>query len=220
MHDAVENVAAQTLGAFTAALASDAPAPGGGAAAAVAAALGSSLTSMVVRLSLDRSRYAAHAALHGEALERSEAARLELLELADADAAAYDAYLAARRLPQETTAQQESRTEASQRAAREAVRVPLGIVKACHEQAELLGRLVGRTNRNVASDLEVGAWLFDGAARSAAANVRVNLAAVGDEVYATAVRAELDQRLQQITATVDRARERIAKGTEREPEES
>jgi len=218
MDDVVGSVAAQTLAAFTGALASDAPAPGGGAAAAVAASLGSSLVSMAVRLSLDRPRYAAHATLHQEALERSEEARVEFLELADADAAAYDAYLAARRLPHETTAQQESRTETSRQAAREAVRVPLDIVRSCQAQVDLLGRLVGRTNRNVASDLEVGALLFDGAARSAAANVRVNLGAVGDEAFAGAVLAELDQRLQQITAAVGGARERLAKGAERQPE--
>jgi len=218
MVDSVGPVSSQTLGTFGEALASDAPAPGGGAAAAVAAALGSSLISMVARLSLDRPRYATHAALHAEAIERADAARLRLLKLADADAAAYDAYLSARRLPRGTEDQRAERTRASRAAAREASQVPLAVVKTCHEQVDLIDRLVGRTNLNVASDLEVGGLLLESAARSAAANVRVNVGSVSDEGYATAVLVELDQRLQSITSTVDRARERIARGLEREPE--
>jgi formiminotetrahydrofolate cyclodeaminase len=218
MVDSLGPVSSQTLETFGEALASDAPAPGGGAAAAVVAALGSSLIAMVARLSLDRPRYAAHAALHVEAIERADAARLRLLELADADASAYDAYLTARRLPRDTEDQRAERTRASQAAAREASQVPLAVVKLCHEQVDLTDRLVGRTNLNVASDLEVGGLLLESAARSAAANVRINVGSVGDEGYATAVVVELDQRLQSITSTVDRARERIARGLEREPE--
>ena len=66
---------------------------------------------------------------------------------------------------------------------------------------ELVDRVAGRTNLNVASDLEVAALLLDSAARAAAANVRANLPSVGDEGYASAVTAELGQRLQQIQST-------------------
>ena len=76
----------------------------------------------------------------------------------------------------------------------------------------------GAPTCHVASDLEVGALLLESAARAEAANVRVNLPSVGDEGYARAVTAELDQRLQQIQSTADRARERVAKGTLRRPE--
>ena len=58
------------------------PAPGGGAAAAVSAALAASLTAMVVRLSLDRPKYADYADLHREALDGSDATRLRFLQLA------------------------------------------------------------------------------------------------------------------------------------------
>jgi formiminotetrahydrofolate cyclodeaminase len=96
--------------------------------------------------------------------------------------------------------------------------VPLAIVTLCHKQMESLERLVGRTNVNVASDLEVAALLCEGAARSAASNVRANLPSIGDEGYRSAVVAELDQRLQQIQGAADRARERIAKGGQRQAE--
>lgn len=218
MNDRDQPVGEMTLGGFVEALASEQPAPGGGAAAAVAAALGASLTAMVVRLSLDRPKYAEHAALHAEALEKSDAARVSLLELADADAAAYASYRAARSLPRGTATEVEARESATRDAARAAARVPLDVVKACHAQVELVDRLAGRSNRSVASDLDVAALLLDSAARSAAANVRANLGSIGDEGLANALVVELDQRLQQIQSTADRARERVAKGTMRHPE--
>jgi formiminotetrahydrofolate cyclodeaminase len=218
MTDIDRSVAEMTLAGFAEDLASDKPAPGGGAAAAVAAALGASLTSMVVRLSLDRPKYEQHAALHEEALRLSDAARMTFLQLADADAAAYRAYRAARSLPHETEAEEAARAAATQDAARGAAQVPLDVVKACHAQVDLVERVTGRTNVYVASDLEVAALLLDSAARSAAANVRVNLGSIGDEGFANAVTAELDQRLQQIQSTADRVRERVAKGTLRRPE--
>ena len=206
------------MGGFLEALASEQPAPGGGAAAAVTAALAASLTAMVVRLSLDRPKYADFAELHREALDGSDATRLRFLQLADEDAAAYAAYRAARSLPRETEVEQEAREAATRDAARIATKVPLEVVRTCQAQVELVDRCAGRTNLYVAADLEVAALLLDSAARAAAANVRVNLPSIGDDGYASAVTAELDQRLQGVQSTADRARERVAKGTLRKPE--
>jgi methenyltetrahydrofolate cyclohydrolase len=210
--------AAATLDAFSEALASEQPTPGGGAAAAVTATLAASLTAMVVRLSLARPDYAAHAELHVEALTVSDAARHRFLDLADEDARAYEAYLGARGMPRTTEDQRVAREQASRAAARVATEVPLAIVKACHSQMALVERLAGRTNRHAASDLEVAALLLEAAARAAAANVKVNLGSVGDEGFAGAVSAELAQRLQHIQSTADRTRERLAKGSLRQPE--
>lgn len=220
MTDKEAPVAQATLGEFTEALASGRPTPGGGAATAVAAALAASLTAMVLRLSVDRPRYAEHAVLHAEALPASDDARSRFLSLADADAAAYAAYLAARSLPHDSDALEADRTEATRAAAREAASVPLAIVQACHAQIDMVERLAGRTNANAASDLEVAALLLESSARGAAANVIVNLPAVGDEGYASAVTAEVAQRLQQIQGSADRTRERVVKGGTRKPEGS
>jgi len=218
MTEPTRPVTEMTLGAFSEALASEQPTPGGGAAAAVAASLAASLTAMVVRLSLDRAKYAEHADLHQEVLAASDTARARFLALADDDASAYSAYRVARSLPHETEVETEARAAATRAAARYAADVPLDVVRVCHAQIELVDRVVGRTNVYVTSDLEVAALLLDSAARSAASNVRANLGSTGDAGYAGAVTAELDQRLQQIQSTADRARERIAKGTLRRPE--
>lgn len=213
-----QRVSDATLGDFSEALASGQATPGGGAATAVAAVLAASLTSMVVRLSVDRPKYAQHVALHTEALTTSDRARERFMKLADDDAAAYAAYRAARAMPHDDEAQAEARVAATREAARGATVVPLAVVRACHEQIDLVERLTGRTNLYVASDLEVAALLLESGARGAAANVIVNLESIGDDGYASAVTAELAQRLQQIQAAADRTRERIAKGGTRKPE--
>jgi formiminotetrahydrofolate cyclodeaminase len=211
-------VSGQPLDEFTTELASSRATPGGGAAAAVTASLGASLAAMVVRLSEGREKYQQHAPLHAEALAASDAARATFLDLADQDALAYATYRAARALPHGTEQEVEAREAATRAAARDASDVPMRLVQACHTQVALVERLAGRSNAYLASDLEVAALLLESAARSAAANVTVNLHAIGDEGYASAVRAELDQRIQQIQVATERTRELIAAGDQRRPE--
>jgi formiminotetrahydrofolate cyclodeaminase len=218
MSETMDRVTDMTIGAFTAALASERATPGGGSAVALVAALGASLTGMVVRLSRDRPRYEPHAELYVEALAASDTARARFLELADEDAAAYTAYQAARRLPHASDAEEQARAIASREAARGAAHAPLAIVQACHRQIDLVERLAGRSNVSAASDLDVAAVLLEAAARGAAANVLVNLQAVEDEAYSAAATAELDQRLRQIQGATARTRERVGRGGQRRPE--
>ena len=196
-----------TVEGFTAALASGQPVPGGGSAAAVAASLAASLTSMVVRLSLERPAYEAHALLHRVALVDSDAARARFLALADEDAAAYAAYREARRLPRATAAEISGRDAATRDAARGSAAVPLAVVEACRHQLELVERLVGRTNPHASSDLDCAALLLEAAARAAAANVLVNLPAVGDEAFADEARILVEEHLRHVQSATARTRE-------------
>jgi formiminotetrahydrofolate cyclodeaminase len=94
----------------------------------------------------------------------------------------------------------------------------MAVVQACHRQVDLVERLAGRTNAAAASDLQVAAMLLDCAARGAAANVLVNLAAIEDDDYSAALTAELDQRLEHVQRATARVRELIGKGGQRPPE--
>jgi formiminotetrahydrofolate cyclodeaminase len=207
-----------TLGAFTEALSSATAVPGGGSAAAIAAALAASLTGMVVRLSQGRPAYERFAPLHEEGLELADAARRRFLQLADDDAAAFQGYMAARRMPKDDPDAELSRAVALREAARSATTVPLSIVQECHTLAELNERLAGRINVNAASDLDVSALLVDAAARGAAANAVVNLEAVADSGFSDGVLAETDQRLRQIQKATARTREQLRKSRLRRPE--
>jgi formiminotetrahydrofolate cyclodeaminase len=206
-----------TVAAFVDELASSAPVPGGGSAAAVAASLGAALVAMVGSLSESRPKYAQHAALHEQSIAIGRRLAARLLDLADEDAVAYGEFAAALKLPRDTDAERDRRSVAMRASARRAADVPLGTVEACLELVATAETLVGRSNVNASSDLEVAALLGEAAARGAAANVLVNLPAVGDEGFAgdaTARGMGLLDDIQEIAAVVHAG---VFNGESREP---
>ena len=207
-----------TLEGFTARLASAEPVPGGGSAAAVAASLGAALAVMVGRLSLDRPRYAAHAGTHARAIDAGEAARRRFIQLADIDAEAYGGFAAAMKLPRESDAERADRSAALAKAARASTLAPLETVHLCESTVRLVESLVGRSNVNAASDLDVAALLLAAAAEGAAANVRVNLPAVADAAFAARTEAEVAESLAATHVVAADVRRMVAAGTTREPE--
>jgi glutamate formiminotransferase/formiminotetrahydrofolate cyclodeaminase len=195
----------QTLGGFVDELASAAPVPGGGSASAVGASLGAALVSMVASLSEGRPKYAAHAELHQrcQAVGRRLAARF--LDLADEDADAYGEFAAAMKLPKETDEERTRRNASLKMAAKRAAEVPLRTVEACLELVATAESLVGRSNANASSDLDVATLLGEAAARGAAANVLINLPSVDDDSFsgeATARVMALLDSIEEIVATV------------------
>jgi formiminotetrahydrofolate cyclodeaminase len=163
------------LSDLTARLASREPIPGGGSASAIAGAMGAALVGMVAELTVGRRDALAHAA-EIEPI-RDEAARLraELLGLAEADAAAYEAVVRARRLPRGVDEEAEVRRAAIATATRGATEAPLRIARTAASVLELAHRLAPIGNPNAASDAGVAALLAAAAVRGAALNVRINL---------------------------------------------
>lgn len=206
-----------TLDEFVSRLASAAPTPGGGSASAVAASFAAGLVAMVASLSQDRPRYAMHAAAHAHAKAAGTELADRLLRLADEDAAAYGTFAAAMKLPRETEAQVATRAAAIRAAARVAAEVPLRCVEACLEVATAAELLAARCNVNASSDIHVAALLAEAAARGAAANVRVNLPAVGDPDWAAFADARVADLLDRIAGLCGTAHDVIASGEMREP---
>lgn len=207
-----------SLRAFSDALASDAPTPGGGSAAAIAGSLAAGLVSMVTRLSMGRPRYAAFAMTHERALEVAERARERFLELADADAAAYEGLVQARSAARGGS-EDRARLDAGVRAAaHEAARVPMLVLRECYALIDHVDRLAGRSNLHAASDLDVAARLLEAAARGAGANVIVNLPAIGDERLADSMLGELEVRLHEMVSAVARIASQVRSEGLRAPE--
>jgi methenyltetrahydrofolate cyclohydrolase len=212
MGEGTSRYADLTLGGFTEALASSTPTPGGGSAAAVAASLGASLAVMVARLSVGRERYAAHEDRLERAIRQGEEARSRFLRLADEDAEAFRAYLTAIRLPRESSEERERRGAAIRESAQVAWQVPMTVVRECHRLVDAIEGLVGRSNVNAASDLDVAAVLVEAAAHGAGANVVTNLEAVDDVVAAGQVLTELEERLSSIESAAARIHEEVRSG--------
>jgi methenyltetrahydrofolate cyclohydrolase len=162
-------------------LASDSPTPGGGTVAALAGASGAALIAMVANLTIDKHGYEAAWERMRELRVAADAARGELLELADRDAMAFDAVMQAFRMPKSTDTEKAARAEAIQMAFTGAAAIPMMIEQ---RAADLIGparEAVELGNENAASDGVSAAHMLFAAVQSAAANVAINAAALKDE---------------------------------------
>jgi formiminotetrahydrofolate cyclodeaminase len=201
---------AQTIGEWLDALASDAPAPGGGAAAAMNAAIGAALVSMVCNLTIGKPKYAAYIETMTRALAEATELRHRALQLADDDAAAFDAVIEAYKLPKESDEEKRARSAAIQAALVGAVEVPLRTVEVAASVIALAEAIEAGANVNVLSDVAVAAASARAALDAAALNVEVNLASMSD----AALRETLAGRLAAQRAAGARADEvvRVVRG--------
>jgi glutamate formiminotransferase/formiminotetrahydrofolate cyclodeaminase len=168
-------LSASTVSDLLERLSSSAPVPGGGSAAALAGALGASLVAMVCELTVGRAAYADAEPIAREAGEAARELRDELMELAERDAAAYDAVVRARKLPRESEAEQAARSAAIDAASVIAAEVPLQVARVAVRVLDLAERIAPVGNRNAVSDAGVAALLAAAAIRGAVLNVRINL---------------------------------------------
>ena len=172
--------------------ASGAPTPGGGSVAGVTAALGLGLVVMALELS------AGHKNASPGVPEVLGGARSLLPALAgdaDADARAFEGYMAALGLPKITEPEKAARRAALQAAALTASQVPLAAARHVLAALELASEAAELSAGNVVSDVGAGAALLGGALRAGLLGVDVNLAHVAQER-----RPELEEGRRQLQA--------------------
>ena len=179
-----------TLKGFLDALASDSPTPGGGTAAAVAGAMGAALAEMVAGLTLSKEKYAdSHEAVRPIA-EAAQLARAELVRLAREDSEAYDAVVAARRLPKDTEAQKAERAQKIAAANKHAAEVPMRTAAASARLLAALPELAEKGNPNAVSDAGAAALLLDACLEAALLNVGINLSGIEDAAFVAEMQRE------------------------------
>jgi methenyltetrahydrofolate cyclohydrolase len=186
----------QTIEHYLRALADRVSTPGGGAAAALHAAQAAALIAMVARYS-DGPRY--DAALMDRVIAAADALRERSLSLAAADAEAFDAVMAAYKVPKTDLA----RPELVASALAGATRPPQAVIDVAEQLVSLAEELLPAGNRNLIADVAAAASAATAAAVTARVNIEVNLrreadtSALVDDIVAradqvvAAVRAEI-----------------------------
>ncbi|MDD2201292.1 MAG: cyclodeaminase/cyclohydrolase family protein [Firmicutes bacterium] len=194
-----------TVECFLEELASKSPAPGGGSASAIAAAMGAGLVSMVVALTETSEMPEDDSARIKQTGLRAEALRAELLRCADEDTAAFNAVMAAYRMPRKTDEEKRTRREAIQTGLKGAANAPMKTLELAMEGLHLAAYMAQKGNKNAVSDAGVGAQLFNAAACGAIFNIEINLSSIKDADFVSRARAKV--------AAYDLEREKLRKGS-------
>ncbi len=161
-------------------LAAATAAPGGGAAAAYAASMGAALVAMVSGLTIGKKKYADVEAEMQALRAMAEKLRVELTQLADDDASAFEVLMATFKLPKDTDEQKTARTAAIINATMNAANIPLHVADDAVKVMELALKCAQHANVNAISDSMSGFAMCRAALTAAGYNVRINIHSLED----------------------------------------
>ncbi|MHC4449317.1 MAG: glutamate formimidoyltransferase [Planctomycetota bacterium] len=180
--------------------ASESPAPGGGSVAAALGALGAALGTMVANLSSHKRGWDDRWEEFSQWAEKGKTVQDELVRLVDADTDAFNAILAAFRLPKSTPEEKQARADAIEAANRGAIEVPLRVMETALESMPVLRAMATDGMKQSASDAGVGALCVRGAVLGAGLNVRINLSGLKDQAAAEEYRSRAETLTQRVIA--------------------
>ena len=189
----MEKLLDTTCEKFLEELASKQPTPGGGAASALCGATAAALTAMLGNLTAGKAGSEANDKMALEIIIAADKLRLELAQLADDDAAVFNKFMEAYRMPKATDMEKAMRTAAIGQAAIAAAEVPMQIAGKSLEVLKLARKLIVFGNPNAISDGTVSALMARASLRSALYNVKINLGLIKDDEYVAAARAKMQQ---------------------------
>ncbi|MER3544173.1 MAG: methenyltetrahydrofolate cyclohydrolase, partial [Chloroflexota bacterium] len=158
---------------------------------ALAGALAAALAQMVAGLTVGKKKYAEAEAEMQRVLTQAQALRRELVAAVAEDSAAFEAVMAAYRLPQGTEEEKARREAAIQHALAGAAAVPLRVARASIRALELAQAVAEQGNTNTLTDAGSAAHMARAAVECAGLNVRTNAANMTDQETVRAWLAEL-----------------------------
>jgi glutamate formiminotransferase/formiminotetrahydrofolate cyclodeaminase len=182
-----------SLAGFSAELASDSPAPGGGSAAAYAGALAASLGAMVANLSAHKRGWEDRHVYFSDWAVKGQEGRKKLLHLVDEDTRAFNSLMDAFRMPKENDTEKKSRQAAIEAATLRATYSPLQMMRTAHDQFAMLEAMASEGNPNSVSDAGVGAICALAAVEGGWLNVMINLGGLKNKEVASTIRIEADE---------------------------
>ena len=165
---------------------------------------------MVARLTVGKKKYAAVEAQMWEIIEQADTLRAALSAAVKEDAAAFEGYLAAVRLPKDTPEQQAARAEKLESATLQTIQVPLAVSRQAVEVLKLSVAVARAGNVNAISDAASGAALARAALTGSSLNVRINCPNLQDQPAAQAFIAEINRLDAQAQALEEELRTALA----------
>jgi formiminotetrahydrofolate cyclodeaminase len=154
--------------------------------------MGAALVSMVCNVSLGKKGLESLEAEMRAVRDEAESLRSRLTAMVADDVAAFDALMAAYKLPKNTDDDKNQRAAAIQASLIRATDVPLACARACAEVIALARRAGDQGYQGVVSDAGVGVLAAYAALRSAALNVFINAPALRDQTAAARYLAEIN----------------------------
>ena len=154
-----------TLEHFRSTAASGEPVPAGVAVSAVSASFALGLLAKVLKITSRRKDFTANLPKLETLADSARAASKRMIQYAEEDLAAFNAYLTSARLPQATDSERAERKRALDSAVRKAIELPLEAARAAASGIGLCLDATGMVHTFVAADLGAAASLLAGALR-------------------------------------------------------
>lgn len=184
-----------TLEQFVNETASESPAPGGGSISAYIGALGAALGTMVANLSAHKRGWDNRWEEFSYWAEKGKYFYDTLLNCVDEDTAAFNRIMEAFGLPKNSDTEISVRKNAIQLATKNAIEIPLKVMKLAHDSMEVMQAMADFGNPNSVSDAGVGALCARTAVEGAALNVRINAKGFEDKQFLKNALAEAENLL-------------------------
>ena len=169
-------------------LSSNAPVPGGGGASAAVGAFAAALGMMVTNLTIGKKKYADYEEEVKAVRDRLEGLRVQLIDLVDGDAVAFEPLSKAYSIPKDDP----ERDTIMENALYEASVVPMSIMETVLAAAKELEILVAKGSKLAVSDVGVGILFAQAAIEGASLNVYINTKSMKDRERAAALDAKAD----------------------------
>jgi len=193
------------IGDYLNALASKAPAPGGGSVAALIGAIGCATLGKVVNFTLGKEKYKAHEEEMADILKRLDSARESFNQLCSEDAKVYGKLREAFKMPKG-----EERDRKIEDALRDAITVPLDVCIKSREAIEMCLPVVKKGNPNLMTDTGIAGLAFKCAFEAGILNVEINLKDLKDKDF----RYQTKTALKELSKEIDRLNREVSKMVE------
>lgn len=172
-------------------------APGGGSVSAAVAALGAALGAMVGQMTYGKRQFDNLDGVMRTLIPPFHHAMNDLLMMVDADAAAFNSYMEAMKMPKITSEEIRRRQTALQEGLQRAVSVPLALADRISVLWSPLKEMVVYGNIACKSDAQVAAKALETAVFGAYYNVTINLKDITDDAFKTATQKRAEALLQE-----------------------